>query len=91
MLSDVEAGPTGVVPGVCRDGKAHVTAWCDVDFKRSGIEKNLNRAPDAKKFADFRVMLEKMDKDIDAVTVVTPDHTHFRGHNGHGSGQARLC
>ena len=21
-------------------------------------------------------MLEKMDKDIDAVTVVTPDHTH---------------
>ena len=67
----------GVVPGVCRDGKAQVTAWCDVDFKRSGIEKNLNRAPDAKKFADFRVMLEKMDKDIDAVTVVTPDHTHF--------------
>ena len=67
----------GVVPGVCRDGKAQVTAWCDVDFKRSGIEKNLNRAPEAKRFVDFRVMLEKMDKDIDAVTVVTPDHTHF--------------
>lgn len=67
----------GVVPGVCKDGRAEVTAWCDVDFKRSGIEKNLQRAPKAKQFQDFRVMLEKMGKDVDAVTICTPDHTHF--------------
>jgi hypothetical protein len=66
----------GVVPGVCAGG-AEVTAWCDVDFKRGGIEKNLERFPDAKQFQDFRVMLEKMGKDVDAVTVCTPDHTHF--------------
>lgn len=28
-------------------------------------------------FADFRVMLDKMEKDIDAVVINTPDHTHF--------------
>jgi predicted dehydrogenase len=31
----------------------------------------------AKKFADFRVMLDKMGKEIDAVCINTPDHTHF--------------
>jgi predicted dehydrogenase len=30
-----------------------------------------------KRFKDFRVMLEKMHKEIDAVVVSTPDHTHF--------------
>ena len=27
-------------------------------------------------FSDFRVMLDKMDKQIDAVVIATPDHTH---------------
>ncbi|MHC4541789.1 MAG: Gfo/Idh/MocA family protein, partial [Planctomycetota bacterium] len=31
--------------------------------------------PNAKRYKDFRVMLEK-EKGIDAVTVSTPDHTH---------------
>jgi predicted dehydrogenase len=30
----------------------------------------------AKKYRDFRKMLDEMDKSIDAVTVSTPDHTH---------------
>ena len=51
-----------------------VVAICDVD------ENHLNAAgvtfPKAKKFADFRKLLEKMDKSIDAVTVSTPDHCH---------------
>ena len=32
--------------------------------------------PKAKKFRDFRKMLDEMDKQIDAVVVGTPDHTH---------------
>lgn len=51
-----------------------VVAICDVD------EKTLNAAaarfPKAKKYFDFRKMLEEMEKSIDAVTVSTPDHTH---------------
>ena len=48
-------------------------ALCDVDEARAGaIFKDF---PDAKRYKDFRVMLEK-EKGIDAVTVSTPDHTH---------------
>ena len=35
----------------------------------------LNQFPDAKQFADYRVMLDEM-TDIDAVTISTPDHVH---------------
>lgn len=51
-----------------------VVAICDVD------ENTLNRAaqkyPMAKKYNDYRKMLEEMGSSIDAVTVSTPDHSH---------------
>jgi predicted dehydrogenase len=52
-----------------------MVAICDVD------ETRLNKAgdrkfPKAKRYTDFRKMLEEMDKSIDAVTVSTPDHIH---------------
>lgn len=50
-------------------------ALCDVDDQRAA--KAYEAYPGAKRFRDFRVMLEKMHKDIDAVIVSTPDHTHF--------------
>ncbi len=34
------------------------------------------RLTSAKKYFDYRKMLDEMGKDIDAVTVSTPDHTH---------------
>jgi predicted dehydrogenase len=67
-----------VIPGLCSGGMATPVAFADVDFATAGgVEKNLAAFPDAKRFNDFREMLEKMGKDIDAVSVVTPDHTHF--------------
>jgi hypothetical protein len=66
-----------VVPEICSGGKAHPVAFCDVDFSAKRVEDNLKRYPGVRQFTDFRVMLEEMDKDIDAVSVVTPDHTHF--------------
>ncbi|NQT37894.1 MAG: Gfo/Idh/MocA family oxidoreductase [Planctomycetes bacterium] len=53
----------------------NVVAVCDVDEQRAG--KNLSRFPGAKQYTDFRKMLDEMDKQIDAVVVSTPDHTHF--------------
>src|SRR5207244_10795955 len=32
--------------------------------------------PDAKRFQDYRKLFDQMGKDIDAVTVSTPDHNH---------------
>ncbi len=49
-------------------------ALCDVNESRA--EKMLRMFPDLPKFQDYRVMIEKMGKEIDAVVVATPDHSH---------------
>ncbi|MCA9248914.1 MAG: Gfo/Idh/MocA family oxidoreductase, partial [Planctomycetales bacterium] len=55
------------------DAGCNIVALCDVDHARaSGTFKKF---PGAKVYKDFRVMLEEQ-KDIDAVTVSTPDHCH---------------
>jgi len=51
----------------------NIVALCDVDDERAAETYEL--FPDAKRYKDFRVMLEK-EKGIDAVGVATPDHTH---------------
>jgi hypothetical protein len=51
-----------------------IAALCDVDDTPLG--KMAANFPAAAKFKDFRKMLEKMDKEIDAVTISTPDHVH---------------
>lgn len=64
-----------VISGLSKKGNAVPVALCDVDHERAG--KMLKAHPDAKRFHDFREMFDKMGKDIDAVSVATPDHTHF--------------
>ena len=56
----------------CR--KENIVALCDVDQRRAG--EAFEYFSDAKRFNDFRDMIEKMGKKIDAVTISTPDHTH---------------
>jgi hypothetical protein len=54
-------------------GSENVVALCDVDDKyAANVFKNY---PKAKKYQDFRTMLDK-EKSIDAVVIATPDHTH---------------
>ena len=55
-------------------GRERVSALCDVDFSGSA-SKTAQKFPTAKQYADYRVMLDK-EKDIDAVTISTPDHVH---------------
>ena len=52
-----------------------IVAMCDVDDRMSA--EAFKECPQAKKYKDFRVMFDEMSKDIDAVIVATPDHTHF--------------
>src|SRR6516225_4437076 len=49
-------------------------AICDIDDKH--LEGKANKFTQAKKYHDFRKMLEELDKQIDAVVISTPDHTH---------------
>ena len=53
----------------------NIVALCDVDDVRAG--KAYDRFPKAKKYLDFRRMYDEMGKQIDAVVISTPDHTHF--------------
>ncbi|MEM6884032.1 MAG: Gfo/Idh/MocA family oxidoreductase [Verrucomicrobiota bacterium] len=58
--------------------KENLVAICDIDTDM--FTQRLDQFPEkekAAKFEDFRVMLDKMGKEIDAVCINTPDHTHF--------------
>jgi predicted dehydrogenase len=53
-----------------------IVAICDVDEVRLNKAGGWLKYPKAKKYTDFRKLLDEMDKSIDAVTVSTPDHVH---------------
>ncbi len=52
----------------------NIVALCDVDWDYA--MKTFNDYPKAKRFKDWREMLDTMGDSIDAVLVATPDHSH---------------
>lgn len=57
-----------------QNGVENVVALADVDWVRG--KESFERFPGAKRYKDFRQMLDKQGKEIDAVVIGTPDHTH---------------
>jgi predicted dehydrogenase len=53
----------------------NLVALCDVDLRQA--KNAYERFPKAKKYKDFRRMLDEVHAEIDAVVVSTPDHTHY--------------
>lgn len=51
-----------------------LVAFADVDWRSA--ERAFRAYPNAKRYKDYREMLEKERNNIDAVTVSTPDHVH---------------
>ncbi|WP_114748440.1 Gfo/Idh/MocA family protein [Pleomorphovibrio marinus] len=58
-------------------GLANIVALCDVDMGAPHTEKIIEMFPDVPRFQDFRVMFDKMGNEIEAITVGTPDFSHF--------------
>lgn len=58
----------------CENGVENVVALADVDWTRG--KEGFTRYPGAEKYKDYRQMLDKQGKDIDAVVVGPPDHMH---------------
>ncbi len=59
---------------IAKSPHVNIIALCDVDDRQA--VKSRERFPKAKYYKDFREMLDKERKNIDAVSVSTPDHTH---------------
>lgn len=68
--------------GIARQGAFSVNgcktenqiALCDAD--RRNLDAAEKTHPQAKKYTDFRVMLDELGDQLDAIVVATPDHTH---------------
>ena len=71
-IAAVGAGGMGA-SNIDKCSEENIVALCDVDDNRAAA--TFNKFPNARKYRDFRKMLEKQ-KDIDAVIIATPDHTH---------------
>lgn len=52
----------------------NIYALCDVDEERGA--PSFDKYPSAKRFDDWRVMLDKKAKNLDGIVVSTPDHNH---------------
>ena len=74
-VSAIGAGGKGRadIAGVSNAG-ADIVALCDVDDNRAA--NTFSAYSKAKRFKDYRLMLEKMGKSIDACIISAPDHIH---------------
>jgi len=54
--------------------RENIYALCDIDQKH--LDKAAGRYKSARKYRDFREMLDKEHKNLNAVTVTVPDHMH---------------
>jgi predicted dehydrogenase len=70
-LTGFAGSPDGKIKG---NPKAKIAFLCDVDDRQAA--KSKANFPNAKYYKDYRIMLDKESKNIDAVSVSTPDHTH---------------
>jgi predicted dehydrogenase len=55
--------------------EAEIVAICDVD--ENNLAKASEMAPNAKKYRDWRELLDKEANNFDAINVSVPDHMHF--------------
>jgi len=65
------------IEALYKTGHCNIVALCDTDMEGPQTKEILKKFPDVPRFQDFRKMLDKMGKEIDAVTAGVPDFSHF--------------
>jgi len=75
-IAGIGAGGKGEsdLSSMAKSPHAKISFLCDVDDRMA--KKSIKNFPKAIYYKDFRQMLDKENKNIDAVTVSTPDHVH---------------
>jgi hypothetical protein len=67
----------GITKSLFDTGHANIVALCDVDMGAEHTLEVIEMFPDVPRFKDFREMFDKMGDKIEAVSVGTPDFSHF--------------
>ena len=73
---EVAAAAQGGFAMASKPGTEKLVGVCDVDWGYGPVQGTFAKYPSAKKYKDWRVMLDEMGKSIDAVVVATADHSH---------------
>jgi predicted dehydrogenase len=73
-FASIGVGGKGSSDSADAGANGNMVGICDID--EANLERAAAKWPDAKKYHDFRKMLEELGNSIDAVTVSTPDHVH---------------
>ena len=66
-----------IIRELYKTGLCNIVALCDTDMGAPHTLAIMNEFPNAPRFQDFRKMFDKIDSQIDAVSIGTPDFSHF--------------
>lgn len=66
-----------IIKSLHNTGLANIVALCDVDMGGDHTLDIIEMFPDVPRFKDFRKMFDKMGNKIEAVSIATPDFSHF--------------
>lgn len=65
----------GDLKNISKQSNVQVVGLCDIDSRN--LAKGGAKFPDAAQFEDYREMLVQLGDKVDAVSISTPDHTHY--------------
>ena len=79
MRYDIGIGNRGneIIKELNKTGLCNIVALCDVDMGAKQTLEVMNMFPQAKKYQDFRKMFDEIGSEFDAVSIATPDFSHF--------------
>jgi len=66
-----------IIEELYKTGLANIVTLCDVDMGAPQTQEIMSKFPNAQRFKDFREMFDKMGNEIEAVSIGTPDFSHF--------------